>query len=223
MPSTQPIRVMLIDDHKLLLWGLEKLIGGDQRYQVCSKTSTKADALNQVKNQKIDVIVLNLGHRDSIDLIPDLILNSHARIICLADSDDTDTHDKAIVRGARGILTKDEAPDQILKAVEYVHRGELWINRNATSRILMEIARANAPKEISKEESLLSSLTKKELHVYNAVTGSSDKTLKEISLILHTSEHTLRNHLASIYGKLGVSNRLELYVFRNQTPNKIGS
>ena len=220
--SPQPIRVMLINDHKLLLWGLKKLIETDQRYEVSVASTSKTEALKQVKFHTFDIIVLNLAHRDSINLISELIEQTKAKIVCIADTEDTDTHDKAVVKGARGILTKNEDPDQLLKAIECVHRGELWINRDATSRILMEIAKANIPEAASREKTLLTSLTKKELHVYNTVTSSSDKTLKEIAGLLHTSDHTLRNHLGSIYSKLGVANRLELYVFSNQIPEKIG-
>lgn len=213
---------MLIDDHKLLLWALEKLINGDRRYQVCSAVNTKSEALNQIKCHPIDIIVLNLAHQDSIDLIAELIELSKAKIICLADNEDSSTYDIAVVKGARGIFTKNESPDQLLKAIESIHRGELWINRATTSRILMEIAKINTPEPTSKKESLLTSLTKKELDIYKAVVSSSDKTLKQIANLLHTSEHTLRNHLASIYSKLGVGNRLELYVFSDQSSSKNG-
>jgi two-component system, NarL family, nitrate/nitrite response regulator NarL len=109
-----------------------------------------------------------------------------------------------------------EAPETLLKAIEKIHEGELWVNRNATSRILMQIAAANAPKEISIQEKRLSSLTVKEQKVVHAIHGSSEKTLKQVADKLHISEHTLRNHLASIYEKLEVRNRLELYVFCNK-------
>ena len=59
----------------------------------------------------------------------------------------------------------------------------------------------------------LTSLTTKEEKVTRAIQMYSEKTLKQISESLHISEHTLRNHLASIYDKLGVRNRMELYVF----------
>ena len=214
---------MLIDDHKSILWGLQKLIDSDGRFKVCSIAANPDDALNQIKLNLPDVIMLDLdlGSHSGVDLIPHLLSQSKAKVIVLTGVRETEIHDRAVVKGARGILTKDEDPQQLLKAIERVHEGELWLNRNATSRILMEIAKANAPKPVTKEEALLTSLTKKELHVYNAVVSGSDKTLKEIAGNLHTSEHTLRNHLASIYGKLGVGNRLELYVFSNQLTDKV--
>lgn len=68
-------------------------------------------------------------------------------------------------------------------------------------------------RDISDQKNTLDALTEKEYAVIKAVTRNSEITLKDIAEQLHISEHTLRNHLASIYDKLGVKNRLELYVF----------
>ena len=68
-------------------------------------------------------------------------------------------------------------------------------------------------RDISAQKSTFEALTEKEYGVVKAVARNSDITLKEIADQLHISEHTLRNHLASIYEKLGLKNRLELYVF----------
>ena len=68
-------------------------------------------------------------------------------------------------------------------------------------------------RDISHQKSTFEALTEKEYGVVKAVARNSDITLKEIADQLHISEHTLRNHLASIYEKLGLKNRLDLYVF----------
>jgi DNA-binding NarL/FixJ family response regulator len=101
----------------------------------------------------------------------------------------------------------------LFTAIERIHQGELWLNRDATARILLGVAKAHAPKGTTAEDQLLASLTKKEEKVFHAVATSSGKQLKIIADELCISQHTLRNHLASIYEKLGVANRLELYVF----------
>jgi len=77
---------------------------------------------------------------------------------------------------------------------------------------LQKITQTNTP-GLSSEQERLQGLTPKEDKVTRAIQMHSEKTLKQISENLHISEHTLRNHLASIYNKLGVRNRMELYVF----------
>jgi DNA-binding CsgD family transcriptional regulator len=68
-------------------------------------------------------------------------------------------------------------------------------------------------RDISDHKASLDLLTDKEYKVVMAVSRNSETTLRDIADSMHISEHTLRNHLASIYDKLGLKNRLELYVF----------
>ena len=212
------ISVLLIDSHQISSWGVKTLINQDERFTVCGSATNTKDALLHTLKHVPDVIILepDLCNEDGLDLISKLIEQSGAKIIVLTSLRDLGIHDLAVVRGARGVLTKMEAPETLLKAIEKIHEGELWVNRNATSRILMQIAASNAPKEITIQEKRLASLTVKEQKVVHAIHGSSEKTLKQVADKLHISEHTLRNHLASIYEKLEVRNRLELYVFCNK-------
>ena len=218
LSNTDPISVLVIDSHQISSWGVQALIHGDERFTVCGCATNSKEALVEVAKHIPDVIILepDLCDEDGLELISKLIELTHAKIIVLTSLRDLSVHDLAVVRGARGVITKMEAPETLLKAIEKIHEGELWVNRNATSRILMQIAAANAPKEITIQEKRLASLTVKEQKVVHAIHGSSEKTLRQVSEKLHISEHTLRNHLASIYEKLEVRNRLELYVFCNK-------
>lgn len=76
-------------------------------------------------------------------------------------------------------------------------------------------------RDISDQKTTLDALTDKEFSVVKAVASNSEITLKEIADKLHISEHTLRNHLASIYEKLGLRSRLELYIFCSKFMNEI--
>jgi DNA-binding NarL/FixJ family response regulator len=164
---------------------------------------------------KPDVIVLDpdLHEENGVELISSLLEVSKARIIIYTGSRSSKIHDQAVVKGARGVINKTEPTDNLVKAIEKIHAGELWLNRNATSRILLQIAQANAPKQLTTEQKKLLTLSTKEEKVTRAIQMHSEKTLKEIASTLNISEHTLRNHLASIYSKLNLRNRLELYVY----------
>lgn len=212
------IKVLLIDSHQISAHGISALINGDKRFMICGIASSSKQAFAKIASDSPDVIILepDLCNENGLDLITKLIQESNAKIIVLTSLRELGIHDLAVVRGARGVLTKMESPDTLLKAIEKIHEGELWVNRNATSRILMQIAAANAPKEVTIQEKRLASLTIKEQKVVHAIHDSSESTLKQVANKLHISEHTLRNHLASIYEKLEVRNRLELYVFCNR-------
>lgn len=213
--NTSSIKVQVIDSQQIALWGIQQLVNLDSRYTVSATTKNSAEALKAAVQYKPDVIILEpeLDNEDGLALIPVLLEKTKAKIIVYTGSKNPKILDEAVVRGARGIINKTEPTDTLLKAIEKIHLGELWLNRNATSRILMQIAQANSPIELSTEQKKLKTLTVKEEKVTRAIQMYSENTLKEIADKLHISEHTLRNHLASTYDKLGVRNRLELYVF----------
>lgn len=209
------VSVLLIDSHRITLWGLKHLIESSGSFSVCALATNQQEALKSIEKHSPDVIILepDLDGENGIELIPLLLHHSNARVIVLTGLRDSASHDLAIVKGARGVLQKSDSHENLLKAIQKIHEGELWVNRDATSRILMQIAQANAPKMISPEQKKLATLSTKELKVSQSVHTYPEKNLKEIASTLHISEHTLRNHLASIYSKLGLRNRLELHVF----------
>ena len=209
------IKVQLIDPHQITLWGMTQLLALNSRIEVCGTSSNRVEALKLAATNKPDVIILepDLYEENGIDLISDLLKITKAKIIIYTGSNNSKILDQAVVKGARGVINKTESTDNLLKAIEKIYEGELWLNRNATSRILLQIAQASSPKELSNEQKKLSTLTSKEEKVTRAIQMYSEKTLKQIAENLHISEHTLRNHLASIYDKLDVRNRMELYVF----------
>ena len=212
------IRVMLIDDHQTMLWGLEKLVQGEApRMDVVGTARTCDDALAQVASLMPDVILLDidLGGTSSLALIPDLVANGISRVLILSGTQDADMLDTAIRRGARGILHKSAAPPDVLKAIEKVHKGELWLDHVALGRVLGHFLQPGAaqPPKPDPDAERRGSLTLKERKVIQAVVQGNGALNKTIAAQLFISEFTLRNHLTSIYQKLHVANRLELYVY----------
>jgi len=209
------IKIQIVDPQQIALWGMKHLISTVKSFYVCATVTNGKEAVEQALAHNPDVIVLEpeLDGEDGLGLISILLEKTKSKIIIYTGTKNTSIHDQAVVKGARGVITKTESTDTLLKAIEKIHLGELWINRNATSRILMQIAQANAPKALSNEQKKLATLSTKEEKVTRAIQMYAEKTLKEIAGTLNISEHTLRNHLASIYSKLDLRNRLELYVF----------
>ena len=212
------IRVMLIDDHQTMLWGLEKLVQGEApRMEVVGTARTGADALLLAARLAPDVILLDidLAGTSSLALIPDLLANGISRVLILSGTQDADMLDTAVRRGARGILHKGAAPPDVLKAIEKVHKGELWLDHVALGRVLGHFLQPGAatPAKSDPEAERRATLTAKERKVIHAVVHGNGALNKTIAAQLFISEYTLRNHLTSIYQKLHVANRLELYVY----------
>ena len=214
-----PIRIFIIDDHPTIVWGLERLIESESpRMVVVGKASGSAAALSMVEQAQPDVVLLDLdlGKENGLNTVPELLKRSAAKILVLTGMRDTSAHERAIHAGALGVVGKEIAPTELLQAIRRVHRGELSVDRHTTERLLASISRnAPAPRRTAEEERL-ASLTARERDIVISLMRQPQLALKEVAESLAISERTLRNHLSSIYEKLGVSGRLELYVFSSK-------
>lgn len=213
---SNPIRIMLVEDHQTMLWGLERLIDGERpRMEVVGAARTGDEAVAKAAQLRPDVILLDLdlGGTSSIEYLPALIGNHVSRALVLTGERRTNVLDAAVRSGARGIVSKDAPADQVLKAIEKTHRGEIWLDHESMGRIFGGMLEPAAARKADPELEKQATLTGRERTIIEAVVQHSDCLNKTLATHLFISEHTLRNHLTTIYHKLGVKTRLELYVY----------
>jgi len=206
-----PIRVLIVDDHPSVLWGLRKLIDSEEpRMRVVDQATCRQEAFNALRHDP-DVILLDLdlGDDNGLDMVAQLREQSRAKVIILTGMRDPAVCDQALLQGAAGLVHKSQPAEVILKAIAHVHEGELWMDRATTARVFERMS-GSAKTAASSPDALL---TDRERGIVSAVVKHKGAPGKIIADALHISGHTLRNHLASIYGKLGVHRRLDLVLF----------
>ena len=115
-----------------------------------------------------------------------------------------------MVAGASGFVCKSEPAEVILRAIECVQRGEIWLNRSTTAKVMASFWERGRGESTRSHHAALTSAERK---VIAAVTRHKELPNKVIADALHISAHTLRNHLAAIYEKLGVHKRVELVFY----------
>lgn len=221
----RPISVLLVDDHPTMLWGLTMLVeSSNTKMKVVGAAANCEEALDLARKTMPDVIVLDLHLPSSsgLDILPTLISNSISKVLLLTGEQDQKQLDLAILRGARGILCKDAPAAIILKAIERLHEGELWLDYQSLARVWSNLANPTNPtnREVDLGSRKLAALTAKEKAIVKIIVNGSGEVNKVIAERLCMAEHTLRNHLSSIFKKIGVKNRLELYIFA--VSHKIG-
>jgi two-component system, NarL family, nitrate/nitrite response regulator NarL len=213
----QTINVMLVDDHKSMLWGLEKLIEREfPRMHVVGKAHNRAEAISGANELQPHVIVLDLelDGESGLDFLPELRASGDTRVLVLTGVRDTNTLEYAIIRGACGVVHKASSPEILIKAIECVNRGELWLDRATTARIFDTLTNSNGRPD--PEAKKIGALTPKERKVISTIVTMRGAKSHEIAQALYMSDHTLRNHLTAIYSKLGVRNRIELVIYANE-------
>jgi two-component system, NarL family, nitrate/nitrite response regulator NarL len=211
---SQPIKILLVDDHKSMLWGLERLIESEQpRMQVVGKASNRAEIFVFLQTTQADIILLDLdlNGESSLDFLEEILQHSQAQVLVLTATQDPAVHQRAMLSGASGVVLKNENADVILRAIKTVHSGEIWFDRVATSRLLRKLN--NSAFRDDGHSRKIATLTPKERQVVLSMAALPGARNKAIAGHLCMSEHTLRNHLTGIYAKLELSNRLELVMY----------
>ena len=208
------MRVMIVDDHPTLVWGLEQLIGSQSpRMQVVATAQTAQEALNKASAHRPDVVLLDLDldGRSGLDIVPVLSSQHACRVLVLTGERKSEVLDQAVRLGARGVLRKDASAPTLIKAIEKVHDGQIWLDRASMARMLGAMHQPKDP-----EHARQAMLTQRERKIIETILTGHGAANKALAARLFISEHTLRNHLSAIYHKLGVSNRLGLYVYASE-------
>jgi DNA-binding NarL/FixJ family response regulator len=212
--SNNPIRVMVVENHQLILWALTKLIN-DHRpdMEVTAVASTQVDALQQLAKAAPDVVLIKyeLVVMTQQSALPEALTRGRHTLL-FAEEVETDTLAHSLRCGAHGLLSRRSSADEVIKAIGKTHEGELWFGREATN-LALNALRGGEPARVQPSRDNLELLTPRERRVLQAVIANKVRTNKDLAKRLFISESTLRNHLSSIYQKLGVSNRLDLYVY----------
>jgi len=215
--SDKPIRIVIIDNQTLVRAGLRLILEKHPGLKVVGEAGKANEGLEIVSSQKPDIILLKLDPFSSIGL--EIIgkftnASSSSRIILLARLDEVPVFINAIQEGVLGIVLKTQTPETLIKAIQKVHAGEVWIERSMIASLLSGLTNGQRLITQDPQTKSITELSPRERQVIQQI-GKGLKN-SQIAKQLCLSETTVRHHLTSIYEKLGVSDRLELLVFAHR-------
>lgn len=212
--DSKTVRIMLVDDHTVVRAGLRMLIESRPGLHVVGEAATTSEALTVAAQAQPDIILLDLdlGGDSGLDILPELFTTAkQARVLMLTGVRDPEEHHRAVRLGAMGVVVKEKAADDLLKAIEKVHAGEVWLDGALMARVLGRSGPVGEMTPVNPETARINSLTEREREVIALICeGLQNKLIGERLFI---SETTVRHHLTSIFDKLGVTNRLELVIY----------
>jgi DNA-binding NarL/FixJ family response regulator len=205
-PAPIKIRILIIDDQLIVREGLRMLIENHPGTRVVAMAGTCSEALEIIAREPTDLIILNLELGGKA---------KDARILVLTGRRESATHQKAAQHGAMGVVLKENAAELLLKAIEKVYQGEAWLDRVTLGSLIFQMS-SQEKETVDPRTRKIASLTERERQVIALIAeGLKNRQIAERLFISHV---TVTHHLSSIYGKLGVSDRLELviYAFANK-------
>ena len=207
------IRIVLIDDHQIVLKGLEALLAGESDFVVVESCQSAEEGLDAVRRCRPDVAVVDIrlpGTLDGFGILramkrEDLAVRT---VLLTADIDDDQTLE-AVRLGVQGIVLKEMAPQLLVQCIRSVHAGEQWLERRTVGRAMsMLLQRELTSREFS------SVLTPREMEVVRMIAQGARTS--SIADALHVSEGTVKTHLHHIYEKLGVDGRVRLILLARE-------
>jgi DNA-binding NarL/FixJ family response regulator len=195
------IRILLVDDHPVVLDGLEAILSTQDDFEVVAMAASGAQALEVLAAQTPDVVLMDLQMpgmdgvetiRRARELSPDL------RVIVFTAYDTDENILEALRAGARGYLLKGAPRAEVFSAIRVVHGGGSLLEPSIALRLL-EDARAPVRAEVT--------LSPRETQVLELV--AAGLLNKEIAVDLGISERTVKFHVSGLMNKLGAGNRTE--------------
>ncbi|MFI1991625.1 response regulator [Actinoplanes sp. NPDC020271] len=196
---TEPIRLMIVDDHPVVRDGLCAMLARDPEFTVVGEASDGAEAIRMAETLAPDVILMDLrmAGMDGVTAIGELSRREVPARVLVLTTYDTDSHVlPAIEAGATGYLLKDAPREELLRAVRSAARGEVTLAPSVAARLMSRL-RAPAP--------TTGPLSQRELEVLRLVAAGN--TNREAAARLFITEATVKTHLINIYAKLDVKDR----------------
>ncbi|HEX7085211.1 MAG TPA: response regulator transcription factor [Vicinamibacterales bacterium] len=205
----RPIRLVLVDDHPIVLDGLEQLFATEPDLQVVARATSGETAVRVLQEFRPDVLVLDLAMpgRDGIWVMRQAAaLELPTRVVLLTAHLEEQQLVEAVRLNVAGVVLKEMAPRLLVECVRKVHAGERWLERHAVARAIERRVRRE-----SEAQRLAGLLTPRELEIVRlAAEGLRNR---EISTRLSITEGTVKIHLHHIYEKLGVNGRSQLILY----------
>jgi DNA-binding NarL/FixJ family response regulator len=202
-------RVLLVEDHATFREPLTFMFNREPEFEVVAQAGSLAEARRMLEGIDLAVVDLDLPDGDGAELVGELrAANPHSMVLILTASADREAHARAVEAGAAGVLHKSVRIADVVDAARRLAAREALLSPAEVIELLRLAGRRR--KRDYEAQRAIERLTPREREVLQALAdGLSDK---EIAERLHVGIGTVRNHIVSIFGKLGTHSRLQTLV-----------
>jgi DNA-binding NarL/FixJ family response regulator len=209
--ETDPLRVLLVDDHDLFRTGLRNLLE-EQGIDVVGEAPAGAQAVQLVSELAPDVVVmdLNMPGMNGVEATRRIAgIAPLTRVVVLTISDLDDDVMDAIFAGACGYLLKDSSIQELMTGIRAASVGESLVSPTIAAKVLQRIRASTTSPQAA--ETIKSELSDREIEVLKLIANGKDNA--QIAAELVISPKTVKNHISNILMKLQIENRIQAAVF----------
>ncbi len=200
------IRVLLADDHVLVRQGIRQFLEDAGDIEVIAEANDGVEAISLIQEHQPAVAVLDIRMPEMTGIEATRRIKTQfpqVRVLILTAYDDDPYVFALLQAGADGYVLKTASADELVRAVRTVYAGQSALSPEITSKVIRQVASGKPAGAAEQVEAL----TERELDVLRL--AAQGKTNRAMGSELEISHRTVQGHLASIYGKLGVSSRTE--------------
>jgi DNA-binding NarL/FixJ family response regulator len=212
------IRILIADDHGLMRAGLRSILEDEPTIEVVGEASNGEEALYLAGQLSPDIVILDIGmpSADGIETTRTMKqMLPQTQVLILTVYEEESLLREAIKAGASGYLIKRAVEEDLLSAINAVSRGDMYIHPGVTRLLVKELSPDTRPVRSDVEP-----LTARELEVLGYIVRGF--TNRQVAETLSISIRTVEGHRASIFGKLGVKNRVELIEYAEKHGLSLG-
>lgn len=202
------IRVMIVDDHRMVREGLTKLIEFDHEIKVVEEADDGLDCMKKYQVAKPDVILLDIDMPDMNGIETFNILKHKKRrpkILILTVHNEIEYLMKVLDMGVDGYILKDAGSRELIHAIRFVYEGERFIQPGLIPLLNSKLI----ARDMDREKIAL--LTKRETEILRLVALGNFN--KDIASILSITERTVKNHLTNVFQKIDCADRTQATIF----------
>jgi DNA-binding NarL/FixJ family response regulator len=200
-------RIFLVEDHPIFRKGLAEILNSQKNLTVCGEAEDAVEALEGIRREEPNFMIIDVSLKNSsgIELIKDIRLRyPDMMILTLSMHDEAIYAERALRAGAKGYLMKQEAPETVVRAVNHILSGNIFVSDRIATRMFNKLIEG----QTHVEHAPVDLLTDRELEVFQLI-GRGLGT-RQIAQKLHVSVKTVENHRAHIKEKLNLGTAIEL-------------
>ena len=211
--STNPITVLIVEDHAVVRLGLRTLLSESSRFKVIGEVGSCREALSETGRLNPHIVLMDLRLPDGsgVEVCREILAsNPETRVFFLTSYADETCINAAVLAGASGYMLKEVASEGLLQAIEFVAQGHTVLDRWGFDQVQARTRRNETPysKGIERE------LTPQQTRILALV--AEGKTNKEIAMELSLSDKTVRNYLVAVFEKLQIHRRSQAAAIYSQ-------